>query len=78
MLAGTIRRKLGASPFEPFVLRMNDGRSFEIKHQDFADVSPKGSMVVVYDDEDAAIELSSLLIASIEPLKPGPAGRLGS
>ena len=69
MLAGTIRKKLQASSFQPFVIRMNDGRQFPVEHPDFADVSPKGSMVIVFDEEDSAIELSSILIASVEPLK---------
>ncbi len=69
MLAGNIRRKLQAPNFRSFLIRMNDGREFPVEHRDFADVSPKGSMVIVYDEEDSAIELSSLLIASVEPLK---------
>jgi len=69
MLAGTIRKKLQASTFQPFVIRMNDGREYPIQHPDFADVSPKGSMVIVFDEDDSAMELSSLLIASVEPLK---------
>ena len=69
MLAGTIRNKLQAGSFQPFVIRMNDGREFPIKHRDFADVSPKGSMVIVFDEDDSAIELSNILIASVEPLK---------
>lgn len=71
MLAGTIRKKLQDTNFQPFVVRMNDGRQFPVIHRDFADVSPKGSMVIVYDEDDSAIELSSLLIASVEPLKAG-------
>lgn len=71
MLAGAIRKLLEASPFTPFVIRMNDGRTFPVNHPDFADVSPKGSLVLVYDDEDdAPMQLSSLLIASVEPPKP--------
>ncbi len=69
MLAGTIRKKLQASTFQPFVIRMNDGREYPIKHPDFADVSPKGSMIIVFDEDDSAMELSSLFIASVEPLK---------
>ena len=75
MLAGNIRRQLTAVPFAPFIIRMNDGRKFAVKHPDFADVSPKGSYVIVYDDEDAALALSSILIASVEPVKRRPASK---
>ena len=69
MLAGHIRRQLRAVPFAPFIIRMNDGRKFPVKHPDFADVSPRGSHVIVYDDDDASLALSSILIAFVEPLK---------
>ncbi|MDD5199901.1 MAG: hypothetical protein PHC88_08860 [Terrimicrobiaceae bacterium] len=78
MLAGTIRKRLAAAPFKPFIIRMKDGRAFEVRHQDFAEVSPKGSMVIVFDEDDSAIELSSLLIASVEPLKPETAAPTAS
>jgi len=70
MLAEVIRGKLAARPFEPFLIRMNDGREFRVPHPDFADVSPRGRVVVVYDRRDALMELSSLLVASVEPLPP--------
>ncbi len=48
---------------------MNDGRGFPVQHPDFADVSPKGGTIVVYNEADAVIELSALLVASVEPPK---------
>ena len=71
MLAESLREHLRAVPFEPFVIQMNDGRRFEVPHQDFAALSPKGAEFCVYPHAEAgaAIRLSTLLIASIEPLQ---------
>jgi hypothetical protein len=55
-------------PFVPFVIRMGDGREFLIPHPDFAGVSPKGSTVTIYGNDDGAMLLSGILIASVERL----------
>ena len=70
MLSGTIREHLRAVPFEPFVIQMNDGRRFEVPHPDFAALSPSGARLIIFrsDADDAAITLSTLLIASLEPM----------
>ena len=70
MLSETIREHLRAVPFEPFVIQMTDRRRFEVPHPDFATVSPKGTSVFVFRDNDAAIHLNALLIASVEPERP--------
>lgn len=67
MLSDTIRKRLRIVPFEPFAIRMNNGRLFRVSHPDFASVSPKGGQVTVYDKRDAAIQISALLVASVEP-----------
>jgi hypothetical protein len=72
MLNATLREHLRAVPFEPFVIQMNDGRRFEVPHPDFAALSPDGTEFFVYRDNEAAagIRLSTLLVASVEPLRP--------
>jgi hypothetical protein len=69
MISSTIREYLRASPFEPFVVQMNDGRRFEVPHPDFAALAPNGSRLFVFrsDAEDSLVTLSTLLIASVEP-----------
>ena len=71
MLSSTIREQLRGVPFEPFVVQMNDGRRFEVPHPDFAALSPGGGKLFVFrsDSDDAGMSLSTLLIASIEPLR---------
>jgi hypothetical protein len=70
MLASTLKKYAHALPFEPFVIQMNDGRKFEVRHPDFVTVSPMGLSVYVFDDDDGATHLSSLLVASVKALPP--------
>lgn len=70
MLSETIREHLRAAPFEPFVIQMNDGRRFEVPHPDFAALNPQGTEFVVFRENGTSVLLSTLLIASVEPLRP--------
>lgn len=47
MTADTIRDCLKKQPFAPFVIHMNDGRHFEIKHPDFVAIHPEASTEVI-------------------------------
>jgi hypothetical protein len=70
MLSAALRQRLLARPFEPFVVQMNDGRRFEVPHPEFAAINRQGSEFVAFTNEGASVVLSTLLIASIEPLRP--------
>jgi hypothetical protein len=70
MLSETIREFLRSVPFEPFIIQLVNGRRFEVPHSDFATVSPKGTSVFVFRDNDAAIHLNAMLIESVEPQRP--------
>src|SRR5687768_10416759 len=70
MLSTSLREHLLARPFEPFVIQMNDGRRFEVPHPEFAAINRQGTQFMVFRDNGAAVILSALLIASIEPLRP--------
>ena len=70
MLNVTLRQRLLARPFEPFVVQMNDGRRFEVPHPEFAAINRQGTEFVAFTEEGASVVLSTLLIASIEPLRP--------
>ena len=72
MLSGTIREHLRTAPFEPFVIQMTDGRRFNVPHPDFAALSPNGVQLFLFrsDSDDAGIALSTLLVASVERLRP--------
>ena len=61
----TIREALLHRPFQPFVLRMNDGREFKVPHPEFLAVSKR--VVMVIDVETGAgLQLEPLLIASMQ------------
>lgn len=60
-----IRERLGPD-FKPFVLRLTDGRKFEVPHRDFVTVG-KG-IVVHIDEEDVARVFDALHIVSVEDL----------
>jgi hypothetical protein len=53
-------------PFQPFTLRMNDGREFHIPHPEFVAVSRRTVMVVDAATE-AGIFLEPVLIAALKP-----------
>ena len=70
MLSRSLREHLQARPFRPFVIQMNDGRRFRVPHPEFAAISPNGAEFVAFNrDGGGALFLSTLLIASIEPLR---------
>jgi hypothetical protein len=60
------RSKLGARPFQPFTIRMADGRTFDIPHPDFAAQSPSGRTVIVFNENDGHSVLDLLLMTELE------------
>ena len=60
-----IRDALHQQPFQPFLLRLADGRSVYVAHPDFVAVSPRRVYVVNPVDESSSW-LEPLLIVSIE------------
>ena len=49
----------------PFTLRMADGREYDVPHRDFISISPKGAVVVVYDDQDHFFVLPLLTMTGL-------------
>ena len=70
MLGQSIREHLRAAPFEPFVIQMTDGRRFAVPHPEFAAINPQGTQFVAFRENGTPITLSTLLIASVEPMEP--------
>lgn len=60
-----VREALNRQPFQPFVLRLADGRALLIPHRDFVAVSPR-LVVVVSSVDESVTWLEPLLIVSIE------------
>jgi hypothetical protein len=59
-----IREALHKEPFEPFAIRLADGRSLPVPHPDFVAVSPRRVIVVADDGSWAVVE--PLLIVSLD------------
>jgi hypothetical protein len=69
-----IARYVAAEPFRPFRIQMVGGRTFEIRHPEMVQVGKTTMTIFTFfsDDpkeaEERQIEVSLLLIESIEPL----------
>jgi hypothetical protein len=49
----------------PFTLRMADGREYLVPHPDYISLSPKGTFVTVYDDEERFFVLPLLTMTGL-------------
>src|SRR5262245_47074203 len=74
-LAG-IREALHRQPFEPFALRLADGRSLAVSHPDFVAIGARRIVVIGPDDSSSFVEPP--LIVSTDWLPPGKNGGNGS
>ncbi|MFO7907683.1 MAG: hypothetical protein ACQESR_16505 [Planctomycetota bacterium] len=61
---GGIRKALHKQPFEPFVIRLADGRALQVPHPDFVAVTPRRVIVGGEDDSWAVVEPP--LVVSLE------------
>jgi hypothetical protein len=59
-----IREALHRQPFQPFTLRLADGRSLHVPHPDFVAVGNRRIVVVSEDDTTSMVD--PLLIVSID------------
>lgn len=64
-----IRERVGRE-FQPFTIRVSDGRSFGIPHRDFIAVGR--GVISVIDERDVTHTLDALHIVSIEDALPQP------
>jgi len=63
-----LRTTIRAHPFQPFMIRMADGRQFAIPHPDFLSMSPSGRTAVIYHPDDSASIVDLLLMTELETL----------
>jgi hypothetical protein len=59
-----IRQALHKHPFEPFQIRLADGRALAVPHPDFVAVAPQRIVVVAEDSSWTVIE--PLLVVSLD------------
>jgi hypothetical protein len=61
-----IRERLGRD-FEPFTIRLSDGRRFEVPHPDFIAVGR--GVVLIVDEKDNSYKFDALHIVSLDSPK---------
>ena len=61
-----IAKLLHAVPFEPFTILTTDGCKYRVPHPDHALISPRGTRVAVYDDNDTGAILTALHIVGVK------------
>ena len=52
MTKDAVHQTLRAQPFKPFALRLTDGSTISVPHQDFISISPGGRTVIVFQGEE--------------------------
>ncbi len=71
-----VREVLHRQPFEPFLIRLADGRSLPVPHRDCVALTPRRVIVVAEDDSVSIIEPP--MIVSLDSLPAKPKGRGGT
>jgi hypothetical protein len=71
-----VREVLHRQPFEPFFIRLADGRSLPVPHRDFVALTPRRVIVGAEDDSWSIIE--PLMIVSLDSMPEKPKSGNGS
>lgn len=71
-----LREALRKQPFEPFVMRLADGRAEHIKHPEFVAIGP--SVIVVVREDNSWSSIEPLLIVSLDFAAAGVKGGNGT
>jgi len=66
-----IRSLITAQPFRPFTINLVGGKTFTVRHPEYAAMSPDGREMIVYDDE-GKYYAETLMIDLIEEVVPTP------
>jgi outer membrane lipoprotein SlyB len=64
-MVGEIQSQIRRTPFVPFAIRTSDGHTYDVPSVDHISVSPRGTRVVVYSDDDTAVMLPILHISGL-------------
>ena len=70
-MKGRIRELLHATPFQPFIIRMADGREYRIDHPDYVlAASTEVPQITIEEPSGRQDCLSALLVTSVERAGP--------
>jgi hypothetical protein len=68
-----LREAIRKQPFEPFAIRLADGRSLSIKHPELVAIGKRRAIVI--QEDDSCLWLEPLLITSLDwPLQKKDSG----
>jgi hypothetical protein len=59
-----LREAIKRTPFEPFAIRLADGRSIVVNHPEFVAVGKRRAVVI--QDDDSCLWLEPLLVVSLD------------
>jgi hypothetical protein len=66
-----IRELLSATPFQPFIIRMADGREYRVDHPDFVLAASTDVPQITIEEPDGSQHyLSALLVTSVQRVGP--------
>ena len=66
-----LKERINRAHFEPFAIRLSDGRKFDVPHLNFVAVSPRTVVVIV---KDISHTLNPLHIVCLDALAPAASG----
>ena len=71
-----LRKIVHATPFQPFVMHIADGRAVRVPHPDFIAIGGHGRTVIVTTEDETLWNLVDLLLVTdVEVQGPAPANR---
>lgn len=73
MTTEQFKATLHLQPFQPFTIRMADGRAFPVAHPDFIALSPSGRTVIVFQPDESYSALDLLLMSELRVANGRPA-----
>ena len=73
-----VREALHRLPFEPFLIRLADGRSVEVRHPEFVAIGKRRIVVLADDEVESWSFIEPLLIVSLDSISEKPKGGNGT
>lgn len=74
MTTEDVKRLLQANPFEPFEIRLVDGRVLIVRHPDFVLFPPKSFRTMhVFDQNGHETIVNTTIVIRLDPIRPAPA-----
>ena len=70
-----IRNYYNAQPFQPFVIRLDDGRHLSVSSREYVASAPNGRTIAVYQTDSTITVIDLLLVTALEIRPPSNGAR---